>query len=158
MLASGAETWRYVLLLASREGALSADAVAASDALVIAAWTGTVLLGLVAGGFVVAWTPPAAVAAVDAQRIAAVAVRQELLLGGLFAPGWNLVVPGPVLAEIEHGALERLLLRRPRPSRMVVRLVAAVGGRGVLVADRAGLGRGAPVCRPGRTGPCCTRC
>ena len=39
LLAAGAETWRYVLLLASREGALSADAVAASDALVLAAGT-----------------------------------------------------------------------------------------------------------------------
>ena len=118
LLAAGAETWRYVLLLASREGALSADAVAASDALVLAAGTGTVLLGLVAGGFVVAWTLPAAVAAATRSGSRPSRSRQELLLGWL-VPGWNLVVPGPVLAEIEHGALDRPPSRRPRPSRLV---------------------------------------
>ncbi len=39
LLAAGAEVWRYVLLLESRDGALSAGAVAASDALVASAGT-----------------------------------------------------------------------------------------------------------------------
>ena len=42
----------------------------------------------------------------------------DSLLGWL-VPGWNLVVPGPVLAEIEHGALDRPPAQRPQPSRLV---------------------------------------
>jgi hypothetical protein len=118
LLAAGAETWRYVLLLASRLGALSADAVAASDALVLAAGTGTVLLGLAAGGVVVAWSLPAAVAAAARSGSRPSRSRREIVLGWV-VPGWNLLVPGPVLAEIEHGALDRAPDQRPRPSRLV---------------------------------------
>jgi hypothetical protein len=118
LLATGAETWRYVMLLASREGALSADAVAASDALVLAAGVGTLLLGLAAGGVVVAWSLPAAVAAAGRSGSRPSRSRQEIVLGWV-VPGWNLVVPGPLLAEIEHGALDRPPDRRPQPSRLV---------------------------------------
>ena len=118
LLAAGAETWRYVLLLASREGALSADAVAASDALVLAAGTGTVLLGLAAGGVVVAWSLPAAVAAAARSNSLPSRSWREIVLGWV-VPGWNLAVAGPVLAEIEHGALDRAPDRRPQPSRLV---------------------------------------
>jgi hypothetical protein len=118
LLAAGAETWRYVLLLASREGALSADAVVASDALVLAAGTGTVLLGLAAGGVMVAWSLPAATAAARRSGARPSRSRREIVLGWV-VPGWNLLVPGPVLAEIEHGALDRPPDRRPRPSRLV---------------------------------------
>lgn len=118
LLAAGAETWRYVLLLASREGALSADAVAASDALVLAAGTGTVLLGLAAGGVVVAWSLPAAAAAAARSDSLSSRSWREIVLGWV-VPGWNLAVAGPVLAEIEHGALDRAPDRRPRPSRLV---------------------------------------
>jgi hypothetical protein len=118
LLAAGAETWRYVLLLASREGALEADTVAASDALVVAAGTGTVLLGLAAGGLVVAWSLPAAVAAAGRSGLQPSRSRREIVLGWV-VPGWNLLVPGPLLAEIEHGALDRPADRRPRPSRLV---------------------------------------
>jgi hypothetical protein len=118
LLAAGAETWRYVMLLASREGALSADAVAASDALVLAAGVGTVLLGLAAGGVVVAWSLPAALAAAGRSGSRPSRSRREIVLGWL-VPGWNLVVPGPLLAEIEHGALDRPPDRRPQPSRLV---------------------------------------
>lgn len=118
LLAAGAETWRYVLLLASREGALSADAVAASDALVLAAGTGTVLLGLMAGGFVVAWSLPAADAAAARSNSVPSRSWREIVLGWV-VPGWNLAVAGPVLAEIEHGALDRAPDQRPQPSRLV---------------------------------------
>ena len=118
LLAAGAETWRYVLLLASREGALSADAVAASDALVLAAGTGTVLLGLAAGGFVVGWSLPAAAAAAARSNSLPSRSWREIVLGWV-VPGWNLAVAGPVLAEIEHGALDRAPDRRPQPSRLV---------------------------------------
>ena len=118
LLAAGAEIWRYVLLLASREGALSADAVAASDALVVAAGSGTVLLGLVAGGLVVAWSLRAAMAAAGRSGSRPSRSLREIVLGWV-VPGWNLVVAGPVLAEIEHGALDRPPGRRPEPSRLI---------------------------------------
>jgi len=118
LLAAGAEIWRYVLLLASREGALSADAVAASDALVVAAGSGTVLLGLVAGGLVVAWSLRAAMAAAGRSGSRPSRSLREIVLGCV-VPGWNLVVAGPVLAEIEHGALDRPPGRRPEPSRLI---------------------------------------
>jgi len=118
LLAAGAETWRYVLLLASREGALSADAVATSDALVLAAGTGTVLLGLAAGGVVVGWSLAAAAAAAARSNSLPSRSWREIVLGWV-VPGWNLAVAGPVLAEIEHGALDRAPDRRPQPSRLV---------------------------------------
>ena len=93
--------------------------MAASDALVLAAGTGTVLLGLAAGGFVVAWSLPAAVAAAARSGVAAVAVVARDRAAGWVVPGWNLAVAGPVLAEIEHGALDRAPDRRPQPSRLV---------------------------------------
>ena len=40
----------------------------------------------------------------------------------------NLSVPGSVLAEIEHAALARPAGQRPRPSRLLARVVGAVGG------------------------------
>jgi hypothetical protein len=43
---------------------------------------------------------------------------REIVLGWV-VPGWNLAVAGPVLAEIEHGALDRAPDRRPQPSRLV---------------------------------------
>jgi hypothetical protein len=119
LLAAGAEVWRYALLLASREGALSADAVAASDALVLAAGVGAVLLGLAAGGFLVAWTIRAAAAAAGRSGARPSRSPREVVLGWV-VPGLNLAVPGSVLAEIEHGALDRPPERRPRPSRLVL--------------------------------------
>lgn len=119
LVAAGAEAWRYVLLLASRHDALAAEAVAASDALVTSAGWFAAVLGLVAGAALVAWSMRASTAA--AERGGRVASRSSwaVLLGWL-VPGVNLSVPGSVLAEIEHGALDRPAGRRPRPSRLVL--------------------------------------
>jgi hypothetical protein len=118
LVAAGAEAWRYHLLLASREGALSAREVAASDALVLAAGTVAPLLGLLAGGLFVTWTVRASAAAADRAGLRSSRSPREIVLGWL-VPGVNLVVPGAVLAEIEHAALDRPASRRPRPSRAV---------------------------------------
>jgi hypothetical protein len=133
LLAAGAETWRYTLLLASRDGALSADAVAASDALVLAAGVGAVLLGLTAGGFLVAWTLKATEAAAARSGSRPSRSPRDVVLGWM-VPGLNLAVPGAVVAEIEHGALDRPPGRRPWPSRMVVVWWALWAANGVLAA------------------------
>ena len=132
LLAAGAETWRYLLLLASRDGALSADAVAASDALVLAAGVGAVLLGLAAGGGVVAWTLRASVAAAGRSGSRPSRSPREIVLGWV-VPGLNLAVPGSVLAEIEHGALDRAPERRPDPSRLL-RVWWALWASGVVLS------------------------
>lgn len=132
LLAAAAETWRYALLLASRDGALSADAVAASDALVLAAGVGAVLLGLAAGGVLVAWTLRATVAAAARSGSRPSRSPREIVLGWV-VPGLNLAVPGSVLAEIEHGALDRSPDRRPHPS-LMVRVWWALWGAGVVLS------------------------
>jgi hypothetical protein len=132
LLAVGAEIWRYTLLLASRDRALSADAVAASDALVLAAGVGAVLLGLAAGGVLVGWTVRASVAAAARSGSRPSRPTRDVVLGWV-VPGLNLGVPGSVLAEIEHGALDRPPRERPRPSRMI-RVWWALWAAGVLAS------------------------
>jgi hypothetical protein len=132
LLAAAAETWRYTLLLASRDRALSADAVAASDALVLAAGVGAVLFGLAAGGVVVAWTVRASVAAAARSGSRPSRRARDVVLGWV-VPGLNLAVPGSVLAEIEHGALDRPPDRRPQPSRLL-RAWWVLWGAGVLIS------------------------
>ncbi len=119
LLAAGSEGWRYALLLASRDGALSADTVAVSDALVAAAGTVAVILFVAAGGMVVMWSVRAARAAADRAAVAPARSVRGIVLGWL-VPGPNLAVPGSVLAEIEHAALDRAASQRPRPSRLVL--------------------------------------
>jgi hypothetical protein len=111
--------WRYVLLLASRDGALSAGAVAASDALVASAGTVAPVLTLVSGGVLILWTVRAARAAADRAGVRPARSARAIVAGWL-VPGLNLSVPGSVLAEIEHTALGLPPGRRPRPSRLVL--------------------------------------
>lgn len=119
LVAAGAETWRYVLLLASREGALSAGAVATSDALVTAAGTVAPLVALLAGGLTVAWTVRASAAAAARSGLRPPRSARAVVAGWL-VPGINLGMPGAILAEIEHAALDRPSTQRPRPSRRIV--------------------------------------
>ncbi|MHA6629018.1 DUF4328 domain-containing protein [Pseudonocardia sichuanensis] len=119
LLAAGAEVWRYALLLASRESALSAGAVAASDALVASAGTVAPILTLVAGGLTVLWSVRATQAAATAAGVRPARSTRTIVLGWL-VPGVNLSVPGSVLAEIEHSALGLPPGRRPRPSRLLL--------------------------------------
>lgn len=117
-VAAGAESWRYALLLASRDGALSAGTVAMSDALVLAAGIVAVVLGALAGALLVTWTLRATRAA--AERAGRVPSRSpHAVVAGWLVPGLNLSVPGSVLAEIEHAALDRPPADRPQPSRTV---------------------------------------
>ena len=119
LLASGAEVWRYVLLLASREGALPAEAVAASDALVASAGTVAPVLTLVVGVLMVLWTVRAARAAADRAQVTPSRSQRMIVLGWV-VPGLNLSIPGSVLAEIEHSAIGLPASLRPRPSRQLL--------------------------------------
>lgn len=119
LLAAGAEVWRYVLLVRSRSGALDAGTVSASDMLVDGAgWFATVL-GLLAGLLTVLWSVRASRAAAERGGHRPSRSARDVVLGWL-VPGVNLSVPGSVLAEIEHGALDRRAAQRPRPSRLVL--------------------------------------
>jgi hypothetical protein len=119
LVAAGAEAWRYVLLLSSREGALAAGVVAASDALVLAAGTIALVLAAVSGGLLILWTIRAARAAADRAGLSPSRSPRAVVLGWV-VPGLNLSVPGSVFAEIEHAALDRSPATRPRPSRLVL--------------------------------------
>jgi hypothetical protein len=119
LLAAGAEVWRYVLLLASRDGALPADVVAASDALVASAGTVAPILTLVVGVLMVLWSLRAAQAAADRAQVRPSRSARAIVLGWL-VPVANLSVPGSVLTEIEHSALGLPASLRPRPSRLLL--------------------------------------
>jgi hypothetical protein len=119
LLAAAAEIWRYILLLASRDGALSASSVAASDALVASAGTVAPILTVLSGGLLILWSVRAAQAAADRAGVRPSRSARAIVLGWL-VPGLNLSVPGSVLAEIEHTALGLPPDRRPRPSRLLL--------------------------------------
>jgi hypothetical protein len=124
LLAAVAEGWRYALLLASRDGALDAGTVAASDAFVNAAGTVAPILTLLAGGLLVLWSVRAQQAAAELAGVRPSRSGPAVVLGWL-VPGANLVVPGALLAEIEHTALRLPAQRRPRPSRLLLAWWAA---------------------------------
>jgi hypothetical protein len=118
-LAAVAEAWRYGLLLLSRDRALSADAVAASDALVSSAGYLAVTLAVLAGILLVRWSISASRAAAAIAGVRPSRPPHTIVLGWV-APGANLTIPGSLLAEIEHAALRRPVHERPRPSRLVL--------------------------------------
>ncbi len=119
VVAGGAELWRYLLLLASRSDALPADAVAASDALVVTAGTVAPILAVVAGVMLVLWSVRASRAAGDHAGVVPARSARAIVLGWV-VPFVNLAVPGSVLAEIEHAALDRPPGMRPRPSQLML--------------------------------------
>ncbi|RZT83324.1 uncharacterized protein DUF4328 [Pseudonocardia sediminis] len=115
-IAAVAEVWRYVLLLISRSDALSPTAVAWSDSLVWFGGWASLAAVLASGYLIIAWTLQAMRAA--AQRSGTVPVRStRAVVLGWMIPGLNLAVPGAVLTEIEHSALDLPPDDRPRPSR-----------------------------------------
>lgn len=117
--AAASEIWRYVLLAMSRYGALSPYVVATSDAMVLFSEIILVFGWQLALLFGVLWVH-------RARKVAATIVgygpsrsgRSALL--SLLVPGVNLVVPGSVLAELEHAVARRPADERPRPSRLLL--------------------------------------
>jgi hypothetical protein len=118
-LAGAAEVWRYVLLLFSRDDALNAGQVAASDALVLAASWVCTLMSIAVGAYLLLWVVRVRAAAARRSGIRPSRSNRWVLVGWL-VPGLNLSVPGSVLAEVEHAALGRPAGERPRPSTLLL--------------------------------------
>ncbi|GAA2989939.1 DUF4328 domain-containing protein [Actinokineospora diospyrosa] len=115
VIAAGAEVWRYALLVQSRTGALSRTVVQWSDSLVT---TGAVLsfaAGLLSLATVLWWLHAARRAATELAGYHP-ARDDWQLVPGILIPGINLIVPGAVLAELEHAILRRPADERPNPS------------------------------------------
>lgn len=131
-LSALAECWRYVLLLRSRGSALDAREVAASDALVAAVSWVSALLTAVAGVLLLIWVVRAMEASAARAGLRPARTPRSVVLGWLI-PGINLSIPGSVLAEIEHVALDRDPNQRPCPSRLL-RVWWALWGANVVLA------------------------
>ncbi|KJK47596.1 hypothetical protein UK23_19990 [Lentzea aerocolonigenes] len=112
------EVWRYVLVALSRYGALSAGVVSASDALVVTSSVIMIVGCLLSLVLTLMWVR-------RARNVAASLVgygpsrSDEQALVGLVVPGMNLVVPGSVLAELEHAVARRPAGERPQPSKLL---------------------------------------
>ncbi|TNC27374.1 DUF4328 domain-containing protein [Amycolatopsis alkalitolerans] len=119
-----AEFWRYALLVISRNSALSSGVVAMSDALEIIASLLSVVFGLLAIGSVLWWLVVARQAAADESGHEPPRSARQVVIGAL-VPGFNLVMAGSILAELEHAILRQSPDRRPRPSRLVLAWWAA---------------------------------
>lgn len=133
VIAAGAETWRYVLLVRSRDTALSPGVVGASDALVLAFSLLTFVLALFAVAGSVWWLFVARAAAAEEAGQDPPRPAWQVLLGTV-VPGPNLVLAGPIVTELEHAVLGRPADARPRPSRLVLWWWAAWVADGVLLA------------------------
>ncbi|MGH3823670.1 MAG: DUF4328 domain-containing protein [Pseudonocardiaceae bacterium] len=115
LVTAAGEVWRYALLLHSRFDAVPAGPLRASDALVVTGGVVSVLSSVLAGAVTLGWL-------VHANKAAALTPARpgwQLVIGALM-PGLNLVMPGAVLAELEHAALGQDPNRRPSPSRLVI--------------------------------------
>ncbi len=119
LIASAAEIWRYVLLVESRNSALSTSVVSVSDSFVITAGLLTTILSLLPSGLTVWWLLVARQAAAEASGEAPPR-RQGQVLVFVLVPVVNLLLVLPILAELEHAVLRRSRETRPKPSRLVL--------------------------------------
>jgi hypothetical protein len=119
LVTGAAEAWRYSLLLDSRFDAVPAGPLHASDALVVTGGVVSLLSSVLAGAATVGWLVHASTAAAQAAAVTRVRPSWQLV-AGVLVPGINLVLPGAVLAELEHAALGHDPARRPRPSSLVL--------------------------------------
>jgi hypothetical protein len=117
-LSACGEAWRYALLLRSRNEALGASEVAASDALVGAASWVTTILTVVAGAVFLSWVLRALAISAE-QNDVTPARTPRVVVWGWLIPGINLTIAGSVVSEIEHAALRRDPATRPDPSKLV---------------------------------------
>lgn len=101
VLAALAELWRYVLLLQSRTELLPARTVSISDSLVITAGVLGPLIALLAMVTCTVWLIRAREAAAD--RLHHKENRRTFaVVLAVFVPGWNLLMPGVLMTELER--------------------------------------------------------
>ncbi|MGH3942254.1 MAG: DUF4328 domain-containing protein [Pseudonocardiaceae bacterium] len=115
---AGAEGWRYKLLLDSRTDAVPAWPLYVSDAIVIIGAMSALLAAVLAGAATLGWLVHACAAAAQAIGVRPPRSTRQIV-AGVLVPGVNLLLPGAVLAELEHAALGCDPDRRPRPSPLV---------------------------------------
>lgn len=116
LMAAGGEIWRYVLLLQSRDGALSDTVVATSDAVVTIGAVLALAFAVLAVAVTVWWLQLARRAAAEAAEQTP-SRRDWQVLAYLLIPGVNLAMAGVLLAELEHQVLRRPADQRPHPTR-----------------------------------------
>lgn len=115
---AAAEGWRYALLLDSRTDAVPATSLHVSDALVVTGGMVSLIAAALAGAVTLGWLVRACAAAAESAGVRPPRPAWQLV-AGVLVPGVNLLLPGAVLAELEHTALRRDPGRRPRPSPLV---------------------------------------
>jgi len=115
---AGAEGWRYGLLLDSRTDAVPATPLHVSDALVVTGGVVSLIAAALAGAITLGWLVRACAAAAESAGVRPPRPAWQLV-AGVLVPGVNLLLPGAVLAELEHTALRQDPGRRPRPSLLV---------------------------------------
>ncbi|WP_198042888.1 MULTISPECIES: DUF4328 domain-containing protein [Actinoalloteichus] len=118
VLAAAAEAWRYLLLAAGLRGALTVQTVRLSDTAVQTGALLALVFSIGALGACLLWLVRAREAAAELAAVRPSRPVWQATLGFLI-PGMNLVVPGSVLAELEHTAALRPPDERPRPTRLV---------------------------------------
>lgn len=120
VVAAVAEGWRYVLLLVSRDAALSAAPLTVDDVLVGVAGGLAAVAALITGLLFLQWLLDAR--AIVADETSTVPSRRPwAVVIGAVIPVSTVVVPGAALAELEHVASGGPSGDRPRPSRPVAR-------------------------------------
>lgn len=118
VIAGCAEIWRYVLLVASRNGALSSGVVLASDSVLLSASLLSIAVGALALVLCVVWLFATRNAAATESNVDPPRPAWQVAVG-LLVPLLNFVQAGPIVAELEHAVCRRPAGQRPRPSRAV---------------------------------------
>ncbi|MCG8920906.1 DUF4328 domain-containing protein [Lentzea sp. CC55] len=131
--AAFSEVWRYVLVAMSRFGALSPGVVSASDAMVVSSSAITICGCVLSLVLTLLWVRRTRNVAATLVGYGPSRSDGEALLG-LVVPGVNLVVPGSVLAELEHAVTRRPAGERPRPSKLLRWWWGFWAGSGLLFA------------------------
>jgi hypothetical protein len=151
LLAGGSEIWRYVLLVQSRDSALSTRVVGVSDALVTISSLLAFGFALVPVIFAAWWLYLARLVVQDEQKETPARSSWQVVLGFVL-PLFNLFAAAAALAELEHSAFGQSRDQRPKPSRILLLwwalwalnqvlliIVLTVRGRGGLMAQTDGV-------------------
>lgn len=118
LLAGAGEIWRFALLVIGQNQALPPDVVTVSDTLVLTGAVLAIVAGLVALVLVLRWLLTAREAAAELAGVRP-ARGDGQVLAGVLVPGWNLVLAGSILAELDHTA-RGAAGARVRPSRLLL--------------------------------------